>query len=62
MIQVKEFIDTDVTTAEKAVNDFLSKLREDQFIDVRYGSYMKKFANKAELQRSAILVIYKTAD
>lgn len=62
MIQIKEFIDTDASTAEKAVNEFLAELREDQFVNIRYESFVKKFANNAELQRSAILVIYRTDD
>jgi len=62
MIQIKEFIDTDASTAEKAVNEFLAGLRDDQFVNIRYGSFVKKFANNAELQRSAILVIYRTDD
>ena len=60
MIQIKEFIDSDTSLAERLANEFLSSLQEDQVIDIRYGSFVKKHASNHEYQRSAILVIYKT--
>jgi hypothetical protein len=62
MIQIKEFIDSDISLAEKSANEFLAQLREDQFINIRYSSFVKKHANTMEAQRSAILVIYKVDD
>jgi hypothetical protein len=59
VIQIKEFIDSDVSLAEKSVNEFLSRLREDQFIDIRFGTFTKKQVASSESQRSAILVIYR---
>ncbi len=62
MIQIKEFIDSDITLAEKSANEFLSKLREDQFIDIRYGTFVKKLAVNSEAQRSAIVIVYRVDD
>lgn len=62
MIQIKEFVDTDSVLAEKLANEFLALLDKDQFIDVRYDSYVKKHGNTMEAQRSAILVIYRVKD
>ncbi|GIP37837.1 hypothetical protein J31TS4_11170 [Paenibacillus sp. J31TS4] len=62
MIQVKEFIDTDTSYAEKQANLFLAGLKDSQVISVRYGSVVKANSSRVESQRSAILVVYKTAD
>ncbi|MFD0868566.1 Protein of uncharacterised function (DUF2758) [Chlamydia abortus] len=58
MIQVKEFLDTHNSSAEKKTNDFLATLRDDQLIDIKYSTGMKTFGTTTE-QRSYILVIYK---
>lgn len=60
MIQVKEFLDTESSHAVKKVNEFLATLREDQVINVCYGSYTKIGAHGARHQRTAILVVYRT--
>lgn len=60
MIQVREFIDTDTTYAEKQANAFLAELKDSQVISVSYGSVMKTNTSRVENQRSAILVVYKT--
>ncbi|TBL76033.1 sporulation protein Cse60 [Paenibacillus thalictri] len=59
MIQVKEFVDTDTSYAEKMANDFLSKLQDDQVINISYGSIMKSTLSGSAYQRSAILIVYK---
>ncbi|QMV42791.1 sporulation protein Cse60 [Cohnella cholangitidis] len=59
MIQVKEFLDTDSSLAEKRVNEFLAGLDDDQLINICYGSINKITATKLSEQRSAILVVYK---
>ena len=59
MIQVKEFIDSDSSYAEKRANEFLATLREDQFISVEYGTMVKSKPDKTEHQRSTILVVYR---
>ncbi|BBI31378.1 hypothetical protein [Cohnella abietis] len=60
MVQVKEFVDTDSSLAEKRANEFLATLQDDQVINICYGSIGKQIvANKTD-QRSAILVVYKT--
>ncbi len=58
MIQVKEFIDTDITTAEKKANAFLSKLDESQIINIHYAAGYKG-SNHTTDQRSSILVVYR---
>jgi hypothetical protein len=60
IIQVKEFIDTDSVFAEKRANEFLADLRDDQVINICYGSMMKNASFGNVYQRSTILVIYKT--
>ncbi|MCP3772310.1 sporulation protein Cse60 [Paenibacillus sp. MZ04-78.2] len=62
MIQVKEFIDSDVRLAEKTCNEFLSTLAEDQIVSISYGSIIKSKPDKGEYQRSTILVVYRTRD
>lgn len=59
MIQVKEFLDTDSSLAEKRVNEFLAELDDDQVINICYGSINKITATRLSEQRSAILVVYK---
>ncbi|WP_256758580.1 sporulation protein Cse60 [Cohnella sp. WQ 127256] len=59
MIQVKEFVDTDMSLAEKRVNEFLAELDDDQVINICYGSISKTTATNKSEQRSAILVVYK---
>ncbi|MEI7024744.1 hypothetical protein [Paenibacillus sp. y28] len=61
MIQVKEFIDTDASYAEKKANQFLADLRDDQVINVCYGSMMKSTPSGTVNQRSTILIVYKTS-
>lgn len=60
MIQVKEFVDTDKSFAEKRANDFLAELREDQVVNVCYGSVAKPTPTGTVYPRSAILIVYKT--
>lgn len=60
MIQIKEFIDSDIYYAEKKANEFLATLREDQYVDIRYGTLVKTNPQRTEYQRSTILVIYRT--
>ncbi|MCU6797075.1 MULTISPECIES: sporulation protein Cse60 [Paenibacillus] len=60
MIQVKEFLDTDNSYAENKANEFLAGLKDDQLINVCYGSVIKSTLSGVEHQRSAILVVYKT--
>ncbi|GAA3402255.1 sporulation protein Cse60 [Paenibacillus hodogayensis] len=62
MIQVKEFVDTDSSYAEKKANEFLATLNDDQVINICYGSIMKANASGAANQRSTILVVYKYAE
>ncbi|MDD9268453.1 hypothetical protein ACFPES_15535 [Paenibacillus sp. GCM10023248] len=62
MIQVKEFLDTDSSHAEIRANQFLAGLTDEQVINVCYGSTMKSVFNGAEVQRSAILVVYKSGE
>ena len=59
MIQVKEFLDTDSTYAEKKVNEFLAELAEEQVVNILYGSHTKTTAKGIVSQRSSILVVYK---
>ncbi|QJD86539.1 sporulation protein Cse60 [Cohnella herbarum] len=59
MIQVKEFLDTDMSLAEKRVNEFLAELADDQVINICYGSINKVTPTKLSEQRSAILVVYR---
>jgi len=60
LIQVKEFIDTDSSYAERKANEFLATIREDQFISISYGSMVKSKPDKSEYQRSTILIVYRT--
>ncbi|MBP1990553.1 sporulation protein Cse60 [Paenibacillus eucommiae] len=60
MIQIKEFIDSDISYAEKKANEFLASITEEQFIDVCYGTMVKMNPNQMASQRSTILVIYRT--
>ncbi|WP_276353429.1 sporulation protein Cse60 [Cohnella caldifontis] len=60
MIQVKEFVDSDTVPAERSANEFLATLRDDQVIDIRYGTFVKKHLSRSEQQRSCILIIYRT--
>lgn len=60
MIQVKEFVDTDKSYAEKRANEFLAELREEQIVQICYGSIMKPSPSGSVSPRSTILVIYKT--
>ncbi|MBW7476792.1 sporulation protein Cse60 [Paenibacillus oenotherae] len=60
MIQIKEFIDSDIYYAEKKANEFLATISEEQFVDIRYGTMVKTNPQRTEYQRSTILVIYKT--
>jgi hypothetical protein len=60
MIQVKEFLDTDSSLAEKRANAFLAELDEDQVINICYGSMIKSTASGTNNQRSTILVTYRT--
>ncbi|MNJ78489.1 hypothetical protein D3C77_762560 [compost metagenome] len=60
MIQVKEFVDTDNSYAENKANEFLAGLKDDQVINVCYGSVVKPTISGTSHQRSTILVVYKT--
>lgn len=60
MIQVKEFIDSDTSYAEKKANEFLATLQEEQVISINYGSIIKSTPDKSTYQRSTILVTYRT--
>ncbi|TNJ66864.1 sporulation protein Cse60 [Paenibacillus hemerocallicola] len=60
MIQVKEFVDTDKSYAEKRANEFLAELKEDQIVNICYGSIMKPSPSGTVYPRSTILVVYKT--
>ncbi|MDF2667982.1 MAG: hypothetical protein K0R67_288 [Paenibacillus sp.] len=61
MIQIKEFIDTDNSYAENKANEFLAALQEEQVINVCYGSVVKSSPSGTEHQRSAILIVYRSA-
>jgi len=60
IIQIREFLDTDSSLAEKRANDFLAELSEDQVVDVKYCSISKPNLSKISEQRTAILVVYRT--
>ncbi|SDE46590.1 Protein of unknown function [Paenibacillus sp. UNCCL117] len=60
MIQVKEFVDTDNSYAENKANEFLAGLKDDQLVQVCYGSVVKPTVTGTSHQRSTILVVYKT--
>jgi hypothetical protein len=60
MIQVKEFVDADNSYAENKANDFLAGLREEQIVNICYGSVVKSSRDGAEHQRTTILIVYKT--
>ncbi|NOU72690.1 hypothetical protein GC098_14885 [Paenibacillus sp. LMG 31458] len=62
MIQVKEFLDTDTSYAETRANQFLAGLKDEQVVNVCYGSIMKSSVNGSGFQRSAILVVYKSEE
>ncbi len=61
MIQVKEFVDTDTSFAEKNANVFLASLQEEQVINICYGSIRKSTPSGTDTQRSAILITYRTS-
>jgi len=60
IIQIREFLDSDSSLAEKRANEFLAELEEDQVVDVKYCSISKQNLNKVSEQRTAILVVYRT--
>ena len=60
MIQVKEFVDSDNSYAENKVNQFLAGLKDEQVVNICYGSVVKTNRSNNERQRSTILVVYKT--
>ncbi|WP_151735165.1 sporulation protein Cse60 [Paenibacillus tengchongensis] len=60
MIQVKEFVDADNSYAVNTANEFLKTLREEQVVNVCYGSVVKAARDGSEHQRSTILVVYRT--
>lgn len=60
MIQVKEFVDSDNSYAENKANQFLAGLKDEQVVNICYGSVVKTNISKTERQRSTILVVYKT--
>ncbi|RTE10767.1 hypothetical protein [Paenibacillus whitsoniae] len=62
MIQVKEFLDTDSSYAVTLANQFLASLKDEQVVNVCYGSMMKSVLNGVGVQRSAILVVYKSGE
>ncbi|MGG1555191.1 sporulation protein Cse60 [Paenibacillus ferrarius] len=62
MIQVKEFVDTDSSYAVTMANQFLASLKDEQVVNVCYGSMMKSALNGIGVQRSAILVVYKSGE
>lgn len=62
MIQVKEFLDTDSSQAVTRANEFLAGLKDEQVVNVCYGSMMKSALNGVGVQRSAILVVYKSGE
>jgi len=59
MVQVKEFIDTNNSHAVNEANAFLAELREEDVINVCFGSVMSRTGAGTEYQRSAILVVYR---
>lgn len=59
MVQVKEFIDTDISSAEQKANDFLATLDEEQIVGIHYSTGYKPHNDQAE-QRSNILIVYRT--
>lgn len=59
MIQVKEFLDTESSHAVKKANEFLAGLRDEQVVNVCYGSYSKSGPHGLANQRTSILVVYK---
>ncbi|MDR6552107.1 hypothetical protein [Paenibacillus qinlingensis] len=62
MIQVKEFLDTDASYAETRANQFLAELKDEQIVNVCYGSILKSSPSGVGFQRSAILVVYKSGE
>ncbi|MFC3800670.1 MULTISPECIES: hypothetical protein [unclassified Cohnella] len=60
MIQLKEFLDTEYSLAEKRANEFLAGLEEEQVVNVLYGSYAKSQTQGVVHQRASILIVYKT--
>ncbi len=61
MIQLKEFLDSEYSLAIDDANKFLATLKEEDVIDVKYGSNVKKTVSGTENQRTAILVLYRRA-
>lgn len=59
MIQVKEFVDTEISFAQNKANEFLATLDDDQVINVCYGSVSKSKPSGIEHQRSTILIVYR---
>ncbi len=59
MIQVKEFIDTNNSLAVNQANAFLAELREEDVVNVRYGTFTSRVGSGSEYQRSTILVVYR---
>jgi len=59
MIQLKEFLDSEYSLAIEEANAFLATLKDEDVVDVKYGSTVKKSVNGAEYQRTAILVLYR---
>jgi len=59
MIQVKEFLDTNFSTAESKANEFLATLAEHQIINVHYSTGYRHHKDSID-QRSNILVVYRT--
>lgn len=60
MIQIKEFLDTEYSLAEKKANDFLAGLAEDQVVNVLYNSFSVTQSPGIVNQRASILIVYKT--
>ncbi|MEK0316679.1 hypothetical protein [Cohnella sp. 56] len=61
MIQVKEFLDTEYSLAEKRANEFLASLEEKDVINVMYGSFSKTQSQGIVHQRASILIVYRKA-
>ncbi len=62
MIQVKEFLDSEHSLAVDEANAFLAQLKEEDIVEVKYGSIVKKSINGTEGQRSAILIVYRKSE
>jgi hypothetical protein len=59
MLQAKECIDTERSFAIDRANAFLAELREEDIISVSYGSIAKSETNGEQIQRSAMLIVYR---